>query len=117
MSTSTRSQSPATPDKSDDRRREEAREYVHGLRAFQVHASVFTAGMVVIFLVNLFTNKAAGISGGEWSAWWSAWALIGWGLGVAVHGLVVRLSRPGISSAIREDKQIDKVLASMDPHR
>jgi hypothetical protein len=116
MSASTHSQSPATPDNSDDRLREEAREYVHRLRACQVHATVFAAGMVVILLENLFTNKAAGISGGEWSAWWSAWALIGWGLGVAFHGLVVQLSRPGISTAIREEKQIDKVLASMDSH-
>ena len=62
------------------------------LRAFQIHAAVFAAGMVVIFLVNLFVNLAAGTTG-QWSAWWSGWALIGWGLGVAVHGLVVWLSR------------------------
>lgn len=85
------------------------------LRACQVHATVFAAGMVVILLVNLFTNKAAGISVGEWSAWWSAWALIGWGLGVAVHGFVVQLSRPATLFLVREEKQIDKVLASMDP--
>jgi hypothetical protein len=56
--------------------------------------------MVVIFLVNLFTNLAAGVTG-QWSAWWSGWALIGWGLGVSVHGFVVWLSRPasGLSQA------------------
>lgn len=116
MSTPTHSQSPAQPRNPDDRRRKEVREYVRQLRACQVHATVFTAGMVFIFLVNFFTNKAAGITGSEWSVWWSALALIGWGLAVAAHGLVVRLSRPGVSSPFREDKQIDKVLASMGSH-
>ena len=116
MSTSTQSQSPSQPGNPDDPRREEVRQYVRQVRAYRVHAAVFTAGMVVIFLVNLFTNKAAGITGSEWSAWWSALALIGWGFAVAAHGIVVRLSRPGISTLYREDKQIDKVLASMGPH-
>ncbi len=80
------------------------------LREFYIHATVFAGGMVIIFLVNLATNVAAGIAG-EWWAWWSAWALIGWGLGIAVHGLVVRLNRPTRSSSTWEQRQIDKVLA------
>ncbi len=113
MSTPTHPHPPATTGNSDKQRRAEAREYVRQVRACQVHAMMFTAGMVVIFLVNLFTNKAAGIDGG-WSSWWSAWALIGWGLGVAVHGFVVQLSRPESSSA-REVRQIEKVLTAMGP--
>lgn len=66
--------------------------------------------MVVIFSVNLTTNLSAGIAD-EWSAWWSVWALIGWGLGVVVHGLVVRLNRPLQSSQSWEQRQIDKVLS------
>ena len=62
-------------------------------RAFQVHAAAFTAGMVLIFVVNLLVNLSAGV-GGQLSAWWSLWALIGWGLGVAVHGFVGWLARP-----------------------
>ena len=118
MTTPPHSDPPAPPPvTSDDERREEARVYVQQVRAFQIHAAVFAAGMVVIFLVNLFTNIAAGIAG-EWSAWWSVWALIGWGLGITVHGLVVWLARPGSSSRVREEQQIDKVLKSMDaqPH-
>ena len=69
--------------------------------------------MAVIFLVNLFTNLAAGLAG-QWSAWWSVWAFIGWGLAIAVHGLLVRLSHPENSSKAREEEQIEQVLASMD---
>jgi hypothetical protein len=64
MSTPTHPHSPTTPGDSDDRRREEVRTYVQQVRPCQVRAKVFTAGMFVILLVNLFTNKTAGISGG-----------------------------------------------------
>ncbi len=64
-------------------------DHPHQVRAFQAHAGVFAGTMVLIFAVNL----AAGIAG-QWSAWWSVWALIGWSLGLAVHGLVVFLANP-----------------------
>jgi hypothetical protein len=67
--------------------------------------------MVVIFSVNLFVNLAAGISG-DLAAWWSLWALMGWGLGVATHGLVVRAARSQIFGSTWEDEQISKILAS-----
>lgn len=79
-------QSPAAADDQDDAVR--TREQVG---AFQVHAAVFAAGMAVIFSVNLLTNLTAGIAD-HWWAWWSAWALIGWGTGLATHGLVLRLT-------------------------
>lgn len=89
---------------------EAARGYVQQLHAFLIHAGVFAAGMVAIFAVNLLTNLSAGIAS-EWSAWWSVWAFIGWGLGIAVHGLVVRLNRPSSCSPTWEQQQIDKILA------
>ena len=109
---STPTHPPVTP--TNDRLREEVREYVQRLRVFQVHTAVFAAGMVVIFLANLFTNIPAGIPG-QWSAWWSLWAFIGWGLAITVHGLLVRLSRPTNPSTTREDQQINKTLASLHP--
>ena len=67
--------------------------YEHQRRAFRLHRNVFAGSMVIIFLVNLATNAAAGITG-EWWAWWSALALIGGTLGLAVHGIVLRMARP-----------------------
>lgn len=69
------------------------KDYPHQVRAFQAHAGVFAVTMVLIFAVNLFINLSAGIAG-QWSAWWSVWALIGWSFGIAVHGLVVFLAKP-----------------------
>ena len=68
-------------------------QYEHQRKAFHVHATVFAATMVLIFAVNLLVNLAAGITG-DLGTWWFAWALLGWGIGIAVHGLVVRLNRP-----------------------
>lgn len=72
-------------------------DYPHQVRAFQAHAGVFAATMVLIFAVNLAVNLAAGIAG-QFSAWWSVWALIGWSMGIAVHGLVVFLAKPANDS-------------------
>ncbi len=101
---------------SEAERLEAARRYVEQLQAFFVHAGVFAVGMVVILVVNVATNLAAGIAD-EWWAWWSVWAFIGWGAGIAVHGLVVRLNRPsslssaGEGSSTWQQRQIDKLLS------
>ena len=107
MSTSSRSSSELDP--ATDEREDAARRYVEQLRAFYVHAGVFAAGMLVIFTVDLLTNLSAGVAG-DWTAWWSAWALLGWGLGIAVHGLVVRLTRPSLGSSTWEQQQIERML-------
>lgn len=65
--------------------------------ALRIHAAVFGASMAIIFLVNLLTNASAGIMG-EVSAWWSLWALVGWGAGLGVHWAVVRLARSDFAS-------------------
>lgn len=90
-------------------REETARRYVEQLRAFHIHACMYAVGMLIMFAVNLLTNLSAGVAG-EWAAWWSAWALLGWGLGIAVHGLVVRLNRPSLTSSTWEQQQIERLL-------
>ena len=105
--------SPTTPashiDHAIGEREEAVRRYVEQLRVFSVHAGVFAVGMLVIFTVNLLTNLSAGIAG-EWTAWWSVWALLGWGGGVVVHGVVVRLNRPSPASSTWEQRQIERML-------
>jgi hypothetical protein len=96
-------------DQAADERQEAATKHVEQLRAFYVHVAVFAASMTIIFAVNLLTNLSAGIAS-EWSAWWSVWALIGWGAGIAVHGLVVQLNRPSLASSTWEQRRIDKML-------
>ena len=90
-------------------REEAARQYVEQLRAFYVHASVFAASTFLMFVANLLVNLSAGTAG-ELSAWWSAWALLGWGFGIAVHGLVVWLNRPAFVASTWEQRQVDRLL-------
>ena len=102
---------PPTPVRTtDEQRREDAREYVQRLRVFYTHAAVAAASLVLIFAVNLAVNIGANLTG-EWWAWWSGWAVIGWGLGLTIHGLVVRLSRPQSLRSGWEERQIDKILS------
>ena len=110
MSTATHANPPTETGTTDNQHRDAAWEYVQQLRVFYVHASVFAGSMVIMFVVNLATNAAAGITS-EWWAWWSAYALLGWGLGVSIHGLVVRMSRPRSSSPTWEERQIDRILS------
>ncbi len=95
---------------SDENEREEAaRQYVEQLRAFYVHASIFGASTFLMFVANLLVNLSAGTTG-ELSAWWSAWALLGWGFGIAVHGLVVWFNRPGFVASTWEQRQVERML-------
>ena len=93
----------------EEHRVEAARRYVQQRRVFNVHAAVFAGSMAINIAGNLFVNVSAGIAD-QWSAWWSIWALIGWGAGIAVHGLVVRLNRPSLTPSTWEQQQIDRVL-------
>lgn len=56
----------------------EAMEYVQGLKSFYMHAMTFVVVNVFIILVNLITSPGY---------FWFVWALLGWGLGLAIHAL------------------------------
>ena len=84
---------PTEVDDASSKEEQAAELYAEQVRAFQMHASMFALGMVIIVTANLLTNLAADTTG-DWRSWWSAWAFLGWGAGIAVHGLVVRLNRP-----------------------
>lgn len=81
------------PTHAPNERAQSAREYGEQVRAFYAHAAVFVGALIIVVTVNLLTNLSAGIAD-ELSAWWSIWAFLGSGIGLAVHGFVVRLKRP-----------------------
>jgi multidrug efflux pump subunit AcrB len=59
-----------------------ARERAEAKYGFFVHASVYTAVMVLLVLINLMTSP---------EAIWFIWPLVGWGFAVALHGVRVFL--------------------------
>ena len=96
-------------DRTTDERQETARRYADQRRAFHSHVGGFAPGMFIMFAVNLVTNMSAGTAG-EWNAWWSIWALLGWSIGIAVHGFVVWLNRPSFASSTWEQRKIERLL-------
>ncbi len=94
----------------EQQRVEAAQLYVKQLRVVYAHAQSFAVGTISLCAINLVVNLMAGIAG-EWQAWWSLWSLLGWSIGLAVHGLVVRVNRPSSSTSAWEQRQIDKVLS------
>ena len=85
---------------------EQTARHVEQTQAFHAHAAVFALSMTAIFAVNLLTNLAAGTAS-DWPAWWSAYALIGWSLGLGIHGFVVWLATPGAPAAPSHQRSHD----------
>lgn len=98
----TPTEAPSHRDDAPDERYEAAGRYADQLRAFYGHVGGFATGMFIMFAVNLVTNISAGTAG-EWNAWWSVWALVGWSIGIAVHGFVIWLNRPSFASSTAEE--------------
>ena len=78
----------------------EAIEYVQELKAFYTHAAVFAVGIIGIFIVNLMTSPGY---------LWAIWALVGWGMGLAIHAVTV-FGVNGTLGADWERRQIEKRL-------
>lgn len=54
--------------------------YVRDLKAFYSHAATYAVVIFGLFVINLFTGI---------STPWFIWPMLGWGVGVAAHGLSV----------------------------
>ena len=64
----------------DDQRRQRANTRVRALLGFSIHATVYGAVNVGLLLLNLLTSPGY---------LWFLWPLVGWGIGLAAHGLAV----------------------------
>lgn len=78
----------------------EAMEYVQGLKSFYMHAMTFVVINIFIMLVNLITSP---------DYLWFLWAILGWGLGLALHALST-FDWLGRFDSDWEKKQIEKRL-------
>lgn len=61
-------------------RYERAKKRVKELREFYTHLAVYVIVNTGLFLINYLTSAGT---------WWFYWPLIGWGIGVAAHGVSV----------------------------
>lgn len=63
-----------------DEREREAMEYVRDIKGFYSHAIQYAVVITGLLIINLFTNP---------DYLWVVWPALGWGIGVAIHGLNV----------------------------
>ena len=71
----------------DNQRQRRARTWVKALLGFYIHATVYGTVNAGLLLLNLLTSPGY---------LWFLWPLVGWGIGLAAHGLAVfgaRLAR------------------------
>ena len=75
----TGTQEPSAPD---EERLARARRRVSALKGFYIHLFAFAAVLTGLAILNAILGPP----------WWVLWVLLGWGLGVLAHGLVVLAS-------------------------
>ena len=57
-----------------------ARQQVEAITGFYIHLVVFVLVMGMLLVINLTVLN---------EVWWVQWALLGWGIGILAHGLIV----------------------------
>jgi hypothetical protein len=85
----------------DDERYRRARRRVGALRGFYIHALVYV--LVNGALIGLNSVLPHG-------GWWSVWSVLGWGIGLAVHGACV-FAGPVFLGRDWEERKIRELLA------
>jgi len=79
-------------------RYEHARRQVRAMTGFYAHLAVFIAVMLLLLAIDAATGPA----------WWVHWPALGWGIGLAAHGLAVFGRAP---RAIKswQDRKIEEI--------
>ena len=57
-----------------------AMQQVEAMTGFYIHLAIFILVMILMFVVNRTVTP---------ELWWVQWPLLGWGLGVVLHGVAV----------------------------
>ncbi len=83
----------------DSERREAALARVKGKREFRTHVAVY-------LIVNAMLVAIWALSGQGY--FWPVWPILGWGVGLAIHGWTVFFERPVSEEEIR--REMDKAI-------
>ena len=87
-----------TMSKSEEERYEEAKRRVAEEKSFYTHLLTFMVIIPFLVLVNYFTSRGY---------WWVKWPILGWGLGLFMHGM---RTFGGLYGKDWEDKRIKKYM-------
>ena len=53
---------------------------IEEIKSFYVHVGIYAIVNMVLIIVNVFWED---------EVWWSLWTVLGWGLGLFIHGMCV----------------------------
>jgi hypothetical protein len=84
----------------DQEKYEAARKRVEDIKGFYVHVLIYLAVNLLLFIINI-TSSPGG--------YWFYWPLLGWGIGVLIHGLSVFVFE-GLFGKQWEEKKIKAIL-------
>ena len=59
---------------------ERAKKRVHAIRGFYIHATVYALVNTFLAVLNFATSP---------TVFWAIWPILGWGLGLTMHGIAV----------------------------
>ncbi len=78
----------------------EAKKRVKALKDFYGHVVVYVVVNSGLFLINLITSP---------DVWWFYWPVIGWGIGLAIHGITVYTDQT-VFGKEWEEKKIKEIM-------
>ena len=74
---------------------QKAKERVEALKGFYIHLTVYVVVNLILFSINMIVSP---------DSLWFIWPLMGWGVGVVIHGLSVFGFVPGLGADWEERK-------------
>ncbi|HEY7033128.1 MAG TPA: 2TM domain-containing protein [Thermomicrobiales bacterium] len=83
-----------------DARYQQAKQRVEALKGFYTHLAVYTIFNTGLFLLNLATDRGN---------WWFYWPLLGWGVALAIHAVVL-LTIEGPRGHAWEERKIRELM-------
>lgn len=90
----------------EDPRYKAAKKRVEDIKGFYTHLLVYACVNAGLFLINLLTSPGN---------WWFYWALLGWGIGLAVHGLTVFVFEGRWLGPEWEQRKIERIMKAGGP--
>lgn len=88
------------PDYTEAKRYQQAQKKVKEIRAFYEHLTVFIIVSITLVVINLMTSP---------EYLWFIWCMLGWGIGVVIHGLKAFGLSPFFNKAW-EERKIKEIL-------
>jgi hypothetical protein len=91
----------------ENKKYEKAKKRVEEIKSFYTHLFVYVVVNIGLFLLDIITSPGA---------LWFYWVLIGWGIGLAIHGLNV-FGTEKILGKDWEEKKIKEILQKEKPKK